>query len=242
MLVDNKFISLSLPRCASTSFYITCLRNYISVEHYDETFYKTWSGNIDMNLSNEELADTIVHGHEKLADLYKKFGYGYDIIGVRRNRHDRFISLWKHVVDLSNSANSPLLNVRLENLKLDDILFYTKDDLISEQSRVDVIREFVNRNGIKPYMNDTVRIMLYILFTPISEYHNHDPNIIWFDFDKLYELEEWVSNKLGKPFKLEKSNSSNHFKCQLSLNDEFINRYNSIYDYYDLPKIEKSLI
>ncbi len=177
-----------------------------------------------------------------LAFLYKKFGYEYDIIGVRRNRHDRFISLWKHVVDLSNSANSPLLNLRLENLKLDDILFYTKDDLISEQTRVDVIKEFVNRNGIRPYMNDTVRKMLYILFTPISEYHNHDPNIIWFEFDKLYELENWVSEKLGREFKLEKSNSSNHFKTNLILNDTFIKRYNNIYDYYDLPKKEKSLI
>ena len=67
-------------------------------------------------------------------------------------------------------------------------------------------------------MNDIVKTIIYILITPISEYHNHDPNIIWFDFDKLYELEEWVSNKLGKSFKLEKSNSSNHFKCQLLLN------------------------
>ncbi len=242
MLVDNKFISLSLPRCASTSFYITCLRNNINIEHYDEMFYKKWSSIIDMNMSNEELADTIVHGHEKITDLYKKFGYEYDIIGVRRNRHDRFISLWKHVVDLSNSANSPLLNLRLENLKLDDILFYTKDDLISEQTRVDVIKEFVNRNGIRPYMNDTVRKMLYILFTPISEYHNHDPNIIWFEFDKLYELENWVSEKLGREFKLEKSNSSNHFKTNLILNDTFIKRYNNIYDYYDIPKKEKSLI
>jgi hypothetical protein len=242
MLIDNKFIALSLPRCASTSLYITCLRNNISVEHYDESFYKTWSGNIDMNLSNEELADIIVHGHDKITDLYKKFGYGYDVIGIRRNRYDRFISLWKHVVDLANSANSPLLNVKLENLKLDDILFYTNDDLVSEKKREEVVNEFINRNGIRPYMNDIVKTIIYILITPISEYHNHDPNIIWFDFDKLYELEEWVSNKLGKPFKLEKSNSSNHFKSNLILNDEFITRYNDIYDYYDIKKTAFTLI
>lgn len=242
MLVDNKFISLSLPRCASTSFYITCLRNDIIVEHYDESFYKKWSHSIDLNLSNEELADKIVHGHEKITDLYKKFGYGYDIIGIRRNRYDRFLSLWKHVVDLSNSSNSPLLNVRLEELKIDDILFFTKDDLLTEKNRAYIIDEFVNRNQLKPYMNDIVKVMLYILFTPISEYHNHDPNIIWFEFDKLYELENWVSKKLGREFKLEKSNSSNHFKTNLILNDEFINRYNDIYDYYDLPKTKKTLI
>jgi hypothetical protein len=47
---------------------------------------------------------------------------------------------------------------------------------------------------------------------------------------------------LGKSFKLEQSNSSKHIECNLSLNSEFISRYNSIYDYYDLPKNIKSIL
>ena len=98
--------------------------------------------------------------------------------------------------------------------------------MVSEKKREEVVNEFINRNGIRPYVNDIVKIMIYIFITPISEYHNHDPNIIWFDFDKLYELEEWVSNKLGNPFKLERLNSSKHIECNLKRTDNFIKKYN----------------
>ena len=242
MLVDNKFIALSLPRCASTSFYITCLRNNISVEHYDTYFYNKWVDAIDLNLNNEQLADIIVHGHESISDLRKKFGNDYDIIGIRRNRYERFISLWKHVIDLSKSDNSPILNAKLEELTIDDILFYTTNDLISEQKRGEIVYQFALRNNLLEYMNDVVKTMLYILITPISEYHKHDPKIIWFDFDKLYELENWVSNKLQKPFILEKSNGSQHFDCNLKLDENFVKLYDSIYDYYDSPKQIKTLL
>lgn len=242
MLVDGKFIALSLPRCASTSFYITCLRNNIKIEHYDESFYTKWSSNIDLNLSNEELADIIAHSHESIVDLRKKFGYEYDVIGIKRNRYERFISLWQHVVDLSNDKRSPILYNKMLNLNLNDILFYNTYDLISEGERGRLVYRFSERNGLLPYMNDIITNMLYILLTPNSEYHNHDPKILWFDFDKLNELEEWVSTKLNSPFKLEKSNSSKRFKTNLILNEEFIKRYNSIYDYYDLPKTKKTLI
>ena len=91
-------------------------------------------------------------------------------------------------------------------------------------------------------MNDIVRTMLYILFTPISEYHNHDPNIIWFDFNEMDKFENWVSNKLEKPFTLHSANSSKHMESKILLNDDFIKKYNTIYDYYDYPKLQKTLI
>jgi len=72
MLVDNKFIYLSLPRCASTSFYISCLRNNIEVKHADETMFDKWNSNIDLSLDNETLADLLVHSHEKITDLKTK--------------------------------------------------------------------------------------------------------------------------------------------------------------------------
>jgi hypothetical protein len=84
--------------------------------------------------------------------------------------------------------------------------------------------------------------MINILISPTSDYHNNDNRIKWFDFNKLNELEVWVSNKLSIDFKLEQSNSSRHFDSNIKLNDEFINKYNLIYDIYDLPKTNKTLI
>jgi hypothetical protein len=84
--------------------------------------------------------------------------------------------------------------------------------------------------------------MIDILLTPLSNWTNNDQTIVWFDFNELNKLEEWVSNILEKPFELHSVNSSKHMECAVTLDDDFIKKYNSIYDYYDLPKLTKTLI
>jgi hypothetical protein len=56
------------------------------------------------------------------------------------------------------------------------------------------------------------------------------------------KLENWVSQILKKQFKLHSINSSKHMESKIILNDEFKEKYDSIYDYYDFPKLKKSLI
>jgi hypothetical protein len=58
----------------------------------------------------------------------------------------------------------------------------------------------------------------------------------------MYELEDWVSNKLNKQFKLEKSNGSQHFECNIEMNQEFMETYDNIYNFYDYPKQTKTLL
>jgi hypothetical protein len=58
----------------------------------------------------------------------------------------------------------------------------------------------------------------------------------------MNKLEEWVANKIEKPFKLHSVNSSKHMECVITLDDNFIKKYDSIYDYYDFPKLNKTLI
>ena len=36
MLVENKFLFISLPSCASTSFYISCIKNELDIQHYND--------------------------------------------------------------------------------------------------------------------------------------------------------------------------------------------------------------
>jgi len=55
-------------------------------------------------------------------------------------------------------------------------------------------------------------------------------------------MEEWVSNILGIEFKIEKTNSSQHFECSIINDDYFRRKYDSIYKNYDEPKIEKTII
>jgi hypothetical protein len=242
MLVENKFLFISLPRCASTSFYISCLRSGFDVKHFDQKFIDSVKHNIDLNLDNEKLADKMFHLHETINDLIQKFGNEYDIIAIRRNRHEQFISLWKHVIDMIDMGFPPELTDIFKKIKLDDILFFKDLDLISTDSQMLVIKEFTKRNRIEKYLTPYMKNMLLVLFRPTSYWHNNNSKIKWFEFGNFEELEEWVSNKTGKQFKIEKSNGSQHFECGLTLTDEFIKKYNNIYDYYDNQKNNKTLI
>ena len=55
-------------------------------------------------------------------------------------------------------------------------------------------------------------------------------------------MQDWISDITQKPFELRKVNSSKHMESNLKLDFDFIKKYNSIYDYYDLPKSAKTLI
>jgi hypothetical protein len=263
MLVDNKFIYLSLPRCASTAFNYSCILNDISVQT-ENSEWELLNSNVDFkSIDKKELMSYIVHGHESLIDLQYKFGTEYPIIAVKRERHDRFYSLYKHILfDLKRLGFEEIYE-KFSNLTLDELFFFTKDDLINKKQRWDKICEYLmdlklldkkidisitSRFNIsqEAYFKLNTKVyainILDILLTPISSWTNNDPNIIWFDFNELDKLEAWVSKKLEKPFMLHSVNSSKHMECKIILNDDFIKKYNSIYDYYDLPKLIKTLI
>lgn len=239
MLINNKFLFISLPRCASTSFYISCIKNNLEIKHYnDEIDLKREQVNLsETNL--EKFSDSLMHGHENIDDLYYKFGSNLEVISVYRNRHERFLSLWKHIIDEYYRIGEISEFEKLTKLTIDDILFFNKQDIYDIDY---VINNFLRLNKINT-KNQYLKSILEILYKPLSYYHKHDPNIIWFNFNELYKLEEWVSNKLEMNFKLEKVNSSQHFDCNVSIDDHFIEKYNNIYDIFDnIRKNEKTLI
>ena len=182
---------------------------------------------------------------EKAVELFNKFGNKYEIISVKRDRHIRFISCWGHIIDeLKIRKEYDIVNI-LKELDENDVLDYASNDILDIESIHVIVISFIKKYKIElktEFAKAYLPIMLTVQFTANSHWHEHNPNIIWFDFDKLYELEEWVSNKLGKPFKLERLNSSKHIECNLKLTDNFIKKYNKIYDSYDFRKEKKTLI
>ena len=134
-----------------------------------------------------------------------------------------------------------------KKIELDNILFYSYSDLVSNEELV--FNEFIKRNKLEKYLPTPIMYytrdiitMLKILIRDVSYWHNNNPKIKWFEFGKFDELEEWVSNKTGKPFKMERSNVGQDFECNLELDEKFIEKYNNIYDYYDNQKTNKTLI
>ena len=244
MLVDNKFLYISLPRCASTSFLVSCVKNNINLKHIDDNV-DTQISLIDKQLDAEELASTLTHPHECCNALLHEFGNKYDIIAVKRNRHKRFISCWGHILHEILNYDEKDIYEKLKLFNEEQLLEHTSENLNSIESTYEYVYYFLNKHNIIACNESSQKYisnMLRIQFWPMSSWHNNNPNIIWFDFEKLYELENWVSNKLEKPFKLEKTNSSKFIETNLKLTDNFIKKYNEIYDIYDFPKSKKTLL
>ncbi len=253
MLVDNKFIYLSLPRRGSTAFHYSCILSGFSIE----TLNNAWNGvnsHIDFtNIDEKEIMNYIQHGHEPLIDLGKKFGYDYPIIAVKRDRHETFYSLYKHILFDLKRAGADDVYEYFKNISLDDLFFYTSDQLLTKKKRWDIIGDYLvdkklisSRHGVPIqldlYSEEYIINIIDILITPSTYWHNNDPNIIWFDIKDLSKMENWISDITQKSFKIKQVNSSKHMDCNLKLDSEFIKKYNSIYDYYDLPKSVKSII
>jgi len=247
MLVDNKFFYISLPRCGSTSFHYSCIINGIDVKSVDNNI-NFLNSKIDFtNVQQSNIMNFIEHGHDPLIELQKKYGYDLPIIAVNRNKYERFYSLYKHIIFDLDRIGLKDLSHAFANFTLDELFFFTKEDLINEAAKINRIKSFLFSNQYKTNnseftMFDYTINIIAILLTPISHWTNNNPNIIWFEFNELHKLSEWVTNIIGKPFKIESLNSSKHIKCNIELNDDFIKKYDNIYNFYDIQKNNKTLI
>lgn len=241
MLIENKFIYLNLPRCASTSFHISCLKNKLDIKYYDDRQHNLNPIELPSDIDNEYVADNLSHAHEKLYNLKSKFGNNIPVIAVKRNPYERYISLWKHIIDELYRVGEIETFEIFKSLNVDELLSYTSDDIVSNEKKYEAIKKFLERVG-SPRTGPYVTAMIYMIMSPTSHYHNNDKSIIWFDFKELNKLEKWVSEVLNIDFKLEKTNSSQHFDCKIINDEYFRKKYDNIYKNYDNPKNLKSLI
>ena len=243
MLVENKFIYISIPRCASTAFMASCVKQNLNINHLYNHFnienqIKSW--NIDINkVDYNNFEKFFDHSHEPLTGLRTKFGHSYDVISVRRNKYERFVSMWTYILKILYLVKDTDTFNKCFSLSLDEILFYKTHDLQTAESIDEQIEIFSKKHILRL---EGKKKVFKTLITPSSRYHEHDPNIIWFDFNELYKLEEWVSNKLDIDFKLLNANTSQNFQSNLILNDKFKEKYDSIYLPYDEIKSVKTLV
>jgi hypothetical protein len=236
MLVDDKFIIILIPRCATTSFVATCQINNIPIK----------TGRSDVGGYENSISyvtKKFTHYHDNITFLTSKFGNDYPIIAVKRNKYDSFISMWKMILNILDVYHLKHELVKtLSKLKIDDILFFHRSEysLLDTHSLLKLCKAFFTKNNI-PY--DLVLYQyLQLLYMPESSYHNFDKRIIWFDFNKLDELEKWVSDKLDMDFKLENINSSKNINCDIENDEYFKERFDYIFSRYEVIKENKTLI
>lgn len=219
MLVNNKFIIIMIPRCATTSFLDTCQILNIKTNEVREYGYT--------NLYKHGIGGT--HYHYSLHQLQEKFGYNYPIIAVNRDKGSAFISLWKQTIGMLSEDDDGKVYDILKKLTTDDILFFNETDynLLDVEDLTKLSTTFCERIGLEKKMNYIGKFVLQ--FKPQEWYHNNNPNIIWFDFNELDKLEEWVTKTLGVDFKLVHINSSTHWESNLKDNEYFREKFNKLY-------------
>lgn len=234
MLVENKFIFLNIPRCASTSFHLTCINEGLKLEFADDSV---------LNLVKKRHDDDIVHIHETIYALEEKFGKEVPVISIKRNQYERFLSMWKHIINEADQIGDKKLVDTFTKMKISDILYYSVNDILTAKTRHFLIKDFLLKNGlIFENTDQTIIALLNNLFIHESHYHNNNKRIMWFNINELGELEEWVSNILGTNFTILHLNSSKSVDLSLKIDDEFKNLYNKIYETLDKQKETKSLL
>lgn len=245
MLVDNKFLYISLPRCGSTSFHYSCIVNGLDVKNLD-TKGDFDNSKIDFHSMDEsDIMNFIQHSHEPISELQKKFGYNLPIVSVSRNKYDRFYSLYKHIIFDLDRIGLKDLSYKFSKFKLDELFFFSTDDVMTKQNRYHIIKEYLFDVMPELKYNESYRYVINIidiLLTPLSHWHTHHKNIIWFNIDEMYKLEEWVSNITNTEFKLKHVNSSSFVETDIQLDSKFMLRYDSIYEHYESPKSNNSII
>jgi hypothetical protein len=245
MLIDNKFLYISLPRCGSTSFHYSCILNGLDIKNLDSSIDSSNSKKDFNYIDESSIMNIIDHGHTPLIELQKKFGYDLPIIAVRRNKYERFYSLYKHVIFEFDRIGVSDLSCKFSNFNLNDLFFFNKFDMMTKQSRYRCISNYLLHISPELIYNEGYQYIINIidiLLTPLSHWHHHNKNINWFDINEMKKLEEWVSNITNTEFKLRHVNSSSFIQTNLKLDDAFIKKYDSVYEYYDLPKSNKSVI
>jgi hypothetical protein len=223
----------------------SCVKYGLEIKH------ATFHLNIEnqLNKSKKKLEDIdymnfqkeFNHAHEPVNLLKKKYGYDFDVISVKRNKYERFFSLWKHILHEMDLKDSKDTYKKCRNLNIDELLFYKDYNLIDDDVIEDIVNTFVKKYNLK-HITQYGKNMLSILIRPYSVYHLNDANIIWFDFDKLNELEDCVSAKLNIDFKLVKINSSNQYNPNFKNDEYFKEKFDCIYSKYEIFKENKTLI
>ena len=243
MLIDNKFLYISLPRCGSTSFHYSCILNGLSINNLDSSIDFSNSKK-DFNFIDESsIMNIIEHGHTSLIELQKKFGYDLPIIAVRRNKYERFYSLYKHIIFELDRIGVSDLSLKFANFN--DAFFFDKFDMMTRESRYHCISNYILHISPELVYHELYQYIVNIidiLLTPISHWHHHNKDINWFDINETKKLEEWVSNITNTEFKLRHVNSSSFIQTNFKFDDAFIEKYDSVYEYYDSPKSNKSVI
>lgn len=232
MVINNKVVFIPIPKNASWSVEDTCI-NYGLDLKYPNTL---WQNSIKFNTNN-----TKRHIHSTIDSLIDTFGTNFEYVCIVRDSTDRFISAWKFFIESMVFSVNSTLGEKLKNVGNNFIINFIKENYTefckvynSLESRRLLLIKLVDELGIsKEYPIDEGFIKRYNLHmsTFVSQYQwitNDKVNVRQFEFKKLTEFEEYISEQLNVEFKLTHRNKTELNYCAVTRTPElveFVDKY-----------------
>lgn len=265
MLVENKFLFLSLPRGASTAFKESCVLHKFDIKHVNSYFDFIYeNGKIYQNKMHYHLLDDkmtgekyeieiekfgkesiIHHPHERLIHLLNKFGHDYPIVAIKRNNYYRFVSLFSKVLELLYQSKDFKSYEILSKIKNKELFCFDSKLILEEkyETIADIVFDTFQLNQDYIFY---IKALLQLLFKPMSHWHNNNDKIIWFELGQpksMNDLENWVSDITKKKFTLHKSNEIKEpISHSLKIDNEFRWLHDSYYKQTENQKSIKTIV
>jgi hypothetical protein len=242
MLINKDFVFLPIPKNASTSIVYSIMKWGIDVDF--------GSVHINKTMSNQLKNDSeFWHPHYVIDYLKKKFP-NKEIIAIKRDSTNRFISALKYMIIRCKKENINL-KYDFENLSENNIieifsnLFLELNSFLNSSTHNEMEAKLLDsniRNIIKKYLSDDYKNLnnMYLLnFTSQYFWGLNDCDII-IDIKNLSEFESHIK-KVKKSFNLIKSNISDEVHLKIKKTEKlsiFVN--NSIDSKWINKTYEKS--
>lgn len=235
MVINNKIVFIPIPKNASWSVEDTCISYGFDLQYPN----KLWENSINLNVKPNNR-----HLHSTIDFLIDSFGTDLEYVCIIRDSVDRFISAWKFfIVSLIHELNitDTLLSIQLKNKDNDFVINFIKKNyfdftnaynsiLVRKKLLIKLLEELEISNHHLINEKFKNRYALHI-FSLISQYQwilNDKVKVKQFQFDKLYEFENYISEKLDVDFKLLHKNNNNLDYCAVTKTPElieFVTRY-----------------
>jgi hypothetical protein len=228
MLINNDLVFLPIPKNASTSIVYSVMKWGIDVDF----------GSVHMNktmLSQLNKDSEFWHPHYTVDFLKKNFP-NKEIIAIKRDSTDRFISALRYMIKRCKLEGVDL-KYDFENLSEDDIIqIFTK--MFVELNNCDLLVDFTNLEKIivKYISNDYVKFNKMYLLNFTSQYFwglEDCDRII--DIENLNEFELRIK-QIKKSFNLIKSNASDKVNLKIKKTEKLSIFVNNSIDYKWLNK------
>jgi hypothetical protein len=245
MVINDRIAFIPIPKNASWSVEDTCIEYKLDLKYPDVL----WQNSIRMDVKNPSR-----HLHFRFHQLLSKFGSNIEYVSIMRNSTDRFISAWKYFISsMENELNDIHISTQIKNLDNNFLMEFIKENYFKFPScyktislNEDLLMVLIQKMGIESHLNINNKFKkdysAHIL-SFISQYQwiqNDTVKVRQFDFDKLNEFEDYISNQLDIDFKLIHQNKTTLDYCAVTKTDELISFVDTYID--GMFKRNKSLI